>query len=106
MTYNSAMKRALILVMVLFGCGSPPPTPAEQCTDFVDAVCAKQRICTSASYAQCVKDTSSILACGNAVGVGALYDKCIGDMENKTCAELFPGGALVLPGDCMAVIKF
>lgn len=105
MTYNNDMKQLLILSMVLMGCGAPEPTPAERCTDFIETACAKQRICTSASYAQCVKDTSALIACGNAVGVGALYDKCIGDLEGKTCAELFPGGTFVLPTDCVAVIK-
>lgn len=106
MTYNNAMKKLLALSMVLVGCGAPDPTPTEQCSDLIDAMCAKQRICTSYPYSQCVPEVRAVLPCGNAVGVGSLYDKCIGDLEGKVCAELFPDGTFVLPNDCTAVIKF
>lgn len=100
------MKRLLFIFgLLIIGCGAPAPTPAEQCDDFIEAVCVKQRICTTASYAQCVTDVSSVIPCGNAVGVGALYDRCISDLDNKTCAELFPAGVLALPTDCKGVIK-
>lgn len=100
------MKRTVILMALLCGCGAPPPTPVEQCNDFLEAVCTKQRICTSAPYSECLPALQATIPCGNAAGVGNLYEKCIGDLENKVCAELFPDGAFALPNDCKAVIKF
>jgi hypothetical protein len=95
--------------VLLVGCGGGK-SPVEKCDDLVDVVCDRTVECVSGvTKADCVQAVQQQLPCGAAKSVSESYNRCIDQLDNDSCAILFPPDqngqpTLALPADCNSVI--
>jgi hypothetical protein len=105
------MKRILVLVALLVGCGGGDEDPITKCHALGDSACARVVDCRApgasnraALLADCRTGVMSSLDCGRAVAVDASYDRCMSEVASATCAA-WTANPPLLPASCHGVIK-
>lgn len=104
------MSRYLVLLTFLIGCGDP--SPVEKCDDLVSLVCERVAECapSEATYTECVEQLQTVLPCGQTKAVSPTYDRCMDQLESRSCSSLVPRDpdtgerTLAMPADCEDVI--
>lgn len=95
--------------LMLVACGGGK-SAVEKCDDLIDVVCDRTVECVQGvTQGDCVAAVQQQLPCGSAKKVSASYDRCIDQLNNDSCAILFPPDqngqpSLALPADCNSVI--
>ena len=107
------MRMAIVALgmLVFVGCGSDEKTPVDKCEDFLDNICTRGAECVpeNGSKSDCVAAITAFLPCDNVMEVTEGYDSCMDQIDDSTCAVLFPVDgsgekALDLPTQCSGVL--
>ena len=107
---------SLVFATLATSCG---PSAEEQCTDLIETVCKRVRVCTEeatdeklpASFeSECVKEVEkSAGVCSKATDVSSSYDDCVDDLESIDCEDFLTGSGeditIGFPSTCKGVIK-
>jgi hypothetical protein len=100
------------MMAAALGCGGSD-SPEEKCDDLIGVVCDRAVECVpgAGTRADCVQQLQSAIPCGMAQSVTDSYDRCMDQLNDNSCAVLFPVNPdtgqmeLVLPADCNGVIQ-
>jgi hypothetical protein len=111
---EGVVKRLLVIsIVACIGCGGGDGRSAPQkCDDLISDVCDRAVTCIpgQGTRDECVQAVHQVLACGSAKMVSTSYGRCIEQINDASCAILFPTDpqtgdvTLVLPADCNRVI--
>src|SRR5262245_7106500 len=95
----------ILFTLVLAACGGGGGGASGKCEDLIDVTCERSVECVGGfTQQECVDEILMQIPCDDADRVGATYDTCMDQLMGDACADLFPGGQLVLPPDCSGVI--
>jgi len=105
----------LLAMMFLVGCGGGGDrSPAEKCDDFVDSFCDRVVGCVTGAtgmHGACVEAFKSDgFSCADVKSVSAGYDRCMDQIDSRSCGALFPVDpntgeqTVVLPADCSMIL--
>lgn len=113
-SWNRRWAHSLLVVGMLGACSSSSSnkSPSDKCNDLADAVCGRgiQCIPGGAGMQQaCLDAVKPALMCDQVKSVSATYDTCMTQINQDSCATLFPTDTsgdpmLVLPDPCMGVL--
>lgn len=81
------MRRALLVLMVLVGCGEDEAAEAMKKCDYLQGTfCSKAEACGVLTRADCLTAVKQEIDCSKAIGVEASYTRCIDEIRAATCA--------------------
>jgi hypothetical protein len=105
------MQRLVSCAFVLMiGCGGDD-SPEDKCVALLETVCDRAVACDigAPSHDACMREVEKLTDCSKTESVGESYGACIGDIEDASCAALFPtaGGQrrLALPATCETALE-
>jgi hypothetical protein len=104
------VRLGLVLSGFLIACGGGGDSPEDKCEALLDNICDRVVDCELAdSHDECIDALADSNDCSEAEEVGDSYGECRKDIDDASCAELFPssGGQvrLTLPSSCSGAIE-